>query len=47
MRSASLAGAVNSAVVDRQAIGELVAGSGEIASVDGRDDLIETIPGLR
>jgi len=46
MRSASLAGAVNSAVVDRQAIGELVAGSGEIASVDGRDDLIETIPRL-
>src|SRR5882672_12785079 len=46
MRSASLAGAVNSAIVDRQAIGELVAGSGEIASVDGRDDLIETIPRL-
>src|SRR6266403_916084 len=46
MRSASLAGAVNSAVVDRQAIGGLVAGSGEIASGDGRDDLIETIPRL-
>src|SRR6267142_1892522 len=46
MRFASLAGAVNSAILDRQAIGELVAGSGEIAPVDGRDDLIETIPRL-
>jgi len=46
MRFASLAGAVNSAIVDRQAIGELVAGSAEIAPVDGRDDLIETIPRL-
>ena len=45
MRFASLAGAVNSAI-DRQAIGELVAGSAEIAPVDGRDDLIETIPRL-
>ena len=46
MRSASLAGAVKSAVVDRQAIGDLVAVSGKIASVDGVDDLIETIPRL-
>ena len=46
MRSASLAGAVGSEVVDRQAIGKLVAVSGEIASVDGFDDLIETIPRL-
>src|SRR6266446_5152531 len=46
MRSASLAGAMKSAVLDRQAIGDLVAGSGEIASGDGRDDLIETIPRL-
>ena len=46
MRSASLAGAMKSAVLDRQAIGDLVVGSGEIASGDGRDDLIETIPRL-
>jgi type II secretion system protein G len=47
MRSASLAGAVAAAVVDRQAaVGEFVAGSGEIASLDGPDDLIETIPRL-
>ena len=35
MRSASLAGAVKPAVVDREAIGEWVAVSEEIASVDG------------
>jgi len=37
---------MKSAVLDRQAIGDLVVGSGEIASGDGRDDLIETIPRL-
>jgi len=44
MRSASLASALEASAVDRDAIGEVVAVNGEIASVDGFDDLIETIP---
>ena len=44
MRSASLASALEASAVDREAIGEVVAVNGEIASVDGFDDLIETIP---
>src|SRR5438132_7263458 len=42
MHSASLASALEA--VDREAIGEAVAVNEEIASVDGFDDLIETIP---
>src|SRR6266446_1606784 len=44
MRSESLASALEASAVDREAIGEVVAVNGEIASVDGFDDLIETIP---
>jgi len=44
MRSASLASALEASAVDREAIDEVVAVNGEIASVDGFDDLIETIP---
>ena len=46
MRAASLASALEASAVDREAIGEVVAVNGEIASVDGFDDLIETIPRL-
>src|SRR6267378_8279436 len=46
MRSASLASELAASAVDREAIGEVVAVNGEIASVDGLDDLIETIPRL-
>src|SRR5207253_5977119 len=44
MHSASLASALEASAVDREAIGDVVAVNGEIASVDGFDDLIETIP---
>ena len=44
MRSASLASALEASAVDREAIGEVAAVNGEIGSVDGFDDLIETIP---
>ena len=46
MRSASLAGALAASAVECEAIGEVIAVNGEIASVDGLDDLIETIPRL-
>jgi len=44
MHSASLASALEASAVDREAIGEVAAVNGEIGSVDGFDDLIETIP---
>src|SRR5258705_13152787 len=46
VRSASLAKAPEAVAVDRDAIDEMVAVDGEIASVDGLDDLLETIPRL-
>jgi len=46
MRSASLAGALAASAVECEAIGEVIAVNGEMASLDGLDDLIETIPRL-
>ena len=46
VRSASLASAPEATAIDRNAIDEMVAVDGEIASVAGLDDLLETIPRL-